>query len=510
MSFRIHPEMSPGSGVQLGHPRTRPRLVASRVPPFLGPSGPRSSVSVSGYDDVGSFLDRIGSYDRSGNYNRGVKEIESYLSARLEEEGESGVGAGKDAPLGDLRAKAKVMLTLANLYLKQGDGRRGVKTLRALSEIAPDDPTVWCVWGRHEWSQGRYRSAKEKFEHGISLKPHSALLVAYATMEAQRRNRTKARSLLKQAVDVGGSHNPHAWVSYAQLEGRVGNPRKAVRICHQGLEHFPRNTYLWCTLGTVYENSGDNDNARDAFQRAMEIDPRNTFAIHELGKLASKIGDIVAARRYFQLGVDSSDPKGVLLCGESLCNVLAFQGDEEKARALFEQISQRFDGVTNSRFLRAWASFEKKAGNADRASELFSASAKSNPRDERTWLQWAQLERRRNKTKALECVRAGIHVSPLNPFLWQLYGSLSWEVEGAERGRDVFTKGVKSCSRNQPLLMAWAIMELNSGNQTEALDVLRRGDVSEKGRHDPLLELWARIAESVGEHDEAARVNAKR
>ena len=502
-----------------------PRLATSSA--YVRPPRRPSTITTLAYEDVGPFLDRVGSYARSGHYAKGVEEIESYLETRLVEEGLLETGAGDAIPPGSEaahegagpnfdhghnrgNAKAKLMLTLANLYLKQNDYKKGVRTLEALSEHAPDDPSVWCVWGRHEWRLGRYKSAKEKFEHGMTLKPHSALLVAYAAMEAQRRNRTKARALLKKAVEVGGQQNSHAWVSYAQLEGRDRNWRKALRICEQGLAIFPENTHLLGTLGTIHENSGDDERAKEAFQRAMEIDPQNTFAIHELGKLASKHGQLEDARRYFSMGVESDDPKGVMLCAESMCNVMIFQKEEGEARALFERVASRYQGATSSRFLRAWASFEKKSGDASKASELFSMSAKLNPRDERTWLQWAQLERRRNKNTALECARAGVNVSPLNPFLWQLYGGLSWEVEGPDRGRDIFMRGVKNCARNQQLLMAWAIMEIQDGEPRRGLDVLRRGDLSRRGRHEPLLDLWARTARSLGEQEEATRVELKK
>ncbi len=513
-----------GSGSQAIR-RALPSMGGVRPPGRPTTAATGAIIVVRAYEDVGPFLDRVGSYARSGNYAKGVEEIESYLEARLAEEGPatrspgvddpapSGRGAAGEgaAPGGESRhhhgnARDKLMLTLANLYLKQSEYKKGVKTLEALSVQAPHDPRVWCVWGRHEWKLGRYKSAKEKFEHGMTLRPHSALLVAYAAMEAQRRNRTKARALLKQAVEVGGQQNPHAWVSYAQLEGRDRNWRKAIRICEDGLAIFPENTYLLGTLGSIHENSGDDEQAAVAFQRALEIDPANTFAIHELGKLASKHGQLEEARRYFSMGVESDDPKGVMLCAESLCNVMIFQREEREARALFERVALRYGDAMSSRFLRAWASFEKKSGDVSKACDLFSMSAKRNPRDERTWLQWAQLERRRNKNTALECVRAGVNVSPLNPFLWQLYGGLSWEVEGAARGRDVFMRGVKNCSRNQQLLMEWAVMEIQEGEPRRGLDVLRRGDLSTRGRHGPLLELWVRTAKSLGEEEEASRL----
>ena len=49
---------------------------------------------------------------------------------------------------------------------------------------------------------------------------------------------------------------------------------------------------------------------------------------------------------------------GALLCFEGLANVEAFWGNEQKARALYEEGHTK-KGAT-SRYLRGWALFEKK------------------------------------------------------------------------------------------------------------------------------------------------------
>ena len=52
-------------------------------------------------------------------------------------------------------------------------------------------------------------------------------------------------------------------------------------------------------------------------------------------------------------------------------------------------------------------------------------------------------------------------------------------MEGPDRGRDVFMRGVNNCARNcQQLLMAWAIVEIQDGEPRRGLDVLRHGDLS--------------------------------
>eukprot|EP00889_Picochlorum_renovo_P007608 jgi/Picre1/34638/NNA_002106.t1 len=364
----------------------------------------------------------------------------------------------------------KVLLTLANMYLKIGEHRKGVDWLKYLAERCGDtDPTVWQVWAMHEWKQGRYKVAKDRFERGLKAGdgPHSPLLVSYAKMEAQRRNRTKARALLRDAIK-SGQKNPHAWVAWAQLEGRSGQHRKAIRLCKEGLRQFPNNAFILCSMGQIYEASGDSDSAQDAWEQ-------------------------------------SYDAKGALMCGESLAGLYGFQGDDESVRALFETLDRKFV-YKSSRFIRAWASFEKKAGRLGRASELFSESARIDPKDERTWLQWALLEKKRkNIKKALSCVRAGVQVSPLNPFLWQLYGTLAWDGESPENGRSIFEAAMKTCPNNQQILLSWALKESEAGDREKSLDVCRLADMKSL-KHIPLLQLWHATADSLGYRAEADRV----
>jgi tetratricopeptide (TPR) repeat protein len=430
----------------------------------------------------------------NGRYEQGIRGIEMHFD-------KEGYDYGKD----DVD---KLMLTLADMCFKSGQSKKGSKWLEKLSVIAPKDPTVWQVWGVHEWKQGRYKSAKDKFDKGMAVTelPHSPLLVAYAKMEAQRRNRTKARALLRDAVK-SGQKNPHAWVTWAQLEGRNGKYRKAIRLCREGLRQHVDNVHLLCTMGQIYESFGDSEMAKRSWERALEVFPSSNFAIHELGKLAWKNGEVDKAKEYFIKGVESHDSRGAFLCGESLANVYIFQGDDDKVRSLFESIDARFT-IKSSRFLRAWASFEKKSGNLAKASDVYARAAHIHPRDERTWLQWAQLEKRRhNMEKALVCVKAGVQVSPVNPFLWQLYGSLAWDSESAESGRQVFSKAMQSCPNNQQILMEWAIKEISSSNPEKGLEVLRRADTLES-KHIPLLQLWSATAKSLGYEEESQRIAA--
>jgi Flp pilus assembly protein TadD len=92
---------------------------------------------------------------------------------------------------------------------------------------------------------------------------------------------------------------------YAQLEGRAGNSRQAIKLCNQGLEQFPNNVHLLCTLGQIHESVGESDEAKNAWAKALQVCPSCAVAAYELGSLAWKQGDIESAKKHFSIGIKS-------------------------------------------------------------------------------------------------------------------------------------------------------------------------------------------------------------
>ena len=125
-------------------------------------------------------------------------------------------------------------------------------------------------------------------------------------------------------------------------------------------------------------------------------------------------------------GSPSCSSSGLLLNYEGIAELQAFKGDIAAARVTFETglRSKGCIGKATPRYLRQYALLEKRAGNYDAASELYSRAARSEPQDPKTWLQWGILERRRKRFQAAEdCFRRGVAAAPSHPHLWWV-----WEV----------------------------------------------------------------------------------
>jgi tetratricopeptide (TPR) repeat protein len=77
--------------------------------------------------------------------------------------------------------------------------------------------------------------------------------------------------------------------TFAQLADayrRRGEFAQAIRICHEGLGHYPAYASGYMVLGRAYQEQGDLAAAREAFRRVLHCDPENVLAYCALGEIA--------------------------------------------------------------------------------------------------------------------------------------------------------------------------------------------------------------------------------
>lgn len=307
----------------------------------------------------------------------------------------------------------------------------------------------------------------------------------------------------------------------AQLEGRGNNPNAAIDVCQAGLKKCPGNVHLLCTLGQIYSTSGDSKSAILVWKSALRHDPWCAIAAHELGLDAQRNGRFDEADEFFRRGMKSkTDRSGALRCGSALAELQVFLGNAHAARATMTTMassrnvrpkSGRKEGSSGSsadgRFLRTWAMLEKRLGDLAEASKLFREATLVSPSNERTWLQYGLLERRRGELSlAIRCFKAGLRVSPLNPHLWMMLGTTLWENKQFEESRHVYQEALKKCPNNQPLILDYALKELQSGDTERALEIFRKANGLSPPHHEPLLIAWLQTARDLKLDDEAKEI----
>jgi len=94
---------------------------------------------------------------------------------------------------------------------------------------------------------------------------------------------TEALEVLKQGFSV----NPNSYeifYKYVNFLIRAGRNDKAIELTSAArLRQMDYDPDIWTTLGVAYQNTGDFETARLAYEKALRIDPRFPKAFHNLG-----------------------------------------------------------------------------------------------------------------------------------------------------------------------------------------------------------------------------------
>jgi len=90
---------------------------------------------------------------------------------------------------------------------------------------------------------------------------------------------------------------------------KVGSLREAAEVLGNGLQHHPRYTAAWISLGRVQLKLGHYPDAEKSFARALELDPENSVSARLLGDTAAAAGDLVRAIKAYKLARALGDPE---------------------------------------------------------------------------------------------------------------------------------------------------------------------------------------------------------
>lgn len=81
-------------------------------------------------------------------------------------------------------------------------------------------------------------------------------------------------------------------VTRAQAKLAIGKAADAANILDAHLQNQPNDDSAWLLRGQLYQDSGDLQDACDAFARASEIAPASRQARHHLGRALIRLGHI--------------------------------------------------------------------------------------------------------------------------------------------------------------------------------------------------------------------------
>lgn len=184
-------------------------------------------------------------------------------------------------------------------------GRAGVELnssdaleqLTRVTELAPDDATVWHDLGDALAADGRNDEARTAFAKAAELDPEdSVALMHLGHSAAAAGDRQGAISALSQAAErePAGRAGSSAAISLVEMYKELGQLDEALSAAQLVSEAQPENVLAALDVADLALQLDKLDEAEQAFERLREIDEiadHEVYALHGLARVAIRRGD---------------------------------------------------------------------------------------------------------------------------------------------------------------------------------------------------------------------------
>ena len=142
--------------------------------------------------------------------------------------------------LGPKRDNPDALQRLGGLALSQNKKSDGIGYFKRLSEIIPNDPSVWATLGQVQAQNSQYGEARDDFRHSFELSRTPQALAGLGTTDLQLRN-YKECSLVFSALDKNApdfmKRNPQLLFVYGKCSASNGN-RDQARLAYTRFKAF--------------------------------------------------------------------------------------------------------------------------------------------------------------------------------------------------------------------------------------------------------------------------------
>lgn len=338
----------------------------------------------------------------------------------------------------------------------------------------------------------------------------------HSTTETVRERLANTCMLLSEKTKQNGtalSADGRVYNTWASLEVKARNLRKARQILDEGLEKYPRDHSLLQAAGKVEERMGNFTGARDLYGTSLRVQPSApSLVAYALLDLQHPPGgatrNVTKAVRLFEEAL-LLDPRHGPAYNAYARSVYRYTGDAEAARRVYDRGStaQCRDAAS---LYHGYAKLELGLGNVDRARALLLEGqreaqrkdvGKDSPHRERALFlthTLGMLElNRAHPAEALDVFQDGINRYGNTSQL--LLGAALCEVSlgNEEKARSTFKRSVLSDDRHAQAWQAWGVMEMRAGNIQTAKTLFKCG-IKNDPKHGALWQAYATMESRFG------------
>ncbi len=160
------------------------------------------------------------------------------------------------------------------------------------------------------FQQQKFSDALQTLQQLEKIRPGWQQLKLLKADILSRMNRTEEAAKLYQELIDGPSADPPAYLRYAEMLIKAGQPDKAIDILTRAIKNSVVNADIHNLLGRLYRDKLLYDKAIQSFKDAIALDPADLDYRYQLGLTYSRMGDTPNAIAIFKTLLKDTEPSG--------------------------------------------------------------------------------------------------------------------------------------------------------------------------------------------------------
>ncbi|TNE44118.1 MAG: tetratricopeptide repeat protein [Deltaproteobacteria bacterium] len=258
---------------------------------------------------------------------------------------------------------------------------------------------------------------------------------------------------------------PVAWQQLGSFFVKNNQWEEARDALQKGLEQFPKFSNLWASLMRVHLQFGDEDKAKEAYEKAVVSEPENPAAYANWAAHLANAGRAEEAKAVYLAGLEHCPTEGLLLHGMGLLEVRA--GNEEEGLAYFQKAVDNDPTLASGWLILADA--KRDHGDLEGAAELYRKGISVDPYNSDAWQGLGEVLLRSDEMEEAEkAFRKSLEYNTANAIAWNNLAVTLREMDDPEGAVEAFRTALQHDASMHETWTSLAEIFMNYGMWSEA------------------------------------------
>ena len=202
---------------------------------------------------------------------------------------------------------------LAGLYMRLDLMPEAIEQYNVILEHHPDDKKALISLSTIYIAQRDFQKALDISLHLYALdSTDDRVCFTIATLLTELDRAARADTFFTRAVELN-PNNPRYFTNWAYLHMNAKDYARAVSVLESGTFHHPRAADMWALLGSAYERADQDSLALRALDRALELDASQVGPYITLGFIYDNRGDFDNALEVYDQALEIAPDEPLLL-----------------------------------------------------------------------------------------------------------------------------------------------------------------------------------------------------